>query len=94
MNLRHPWNSGVVLLIKQSGKLLVGKPSLTDDAPHDGFGEVKARMIRYGHPAGFGWVLQLHMGAGLFMDIKAGLLQGPEDLSGFEASESGHWFRL
>lgn len=77
------------LFVKQSRELVIGESCLPNDASDDGFWQIKALMARNGYPPGPLGVLQLHVRARLFVDIKASLLQGAENLSWLEAAESG-----
>ena len=81
------------LVIEQSRKLIVGEPGLADYTPDNSFRQIEAVMIGNRHPPGLGGMLQLHVGAGLFVNLKPGLLQGTKNLPWPEAAESGHQLR-
>ena len=64
----------------------VGQTRLADDTSDNGFGQIEALVVGDSHASGFGGVFEVDVGAGLLVDVKTTLLQGAENLSGFEGS--------
>ena len=74
------------LFFQQVNEFFVRQARLADDTSDNGFGQIEALVVRDSHASGFGGVFEVDVRAGLLVDVKTALLQGAENLSGFEGS--------
>jgi hypothetical protein len=90
LKLRRRSLGSIALLLQQICEFIVGESSLANDALYYGFWDVKSLVIRNCHSVRLNRMLELNVRTGSLVDVKAGLLQGANDLPGLETAKSGH----